>query len=35
MLRGLVDDVRTAFERENDTAVYIPTLYPTIALTIS
>ena len=25
-MRALVDDIRTAFEVENDTAIYIPTL---------
>ena len=26
MLRGLADDVRTAFEHINDTTIYIPSL---------
>jgi hypothetical protein len=26
LLRGLVDDIRTGFERRNDATVYIPAL---------
>jgi hypothetical protein len=27
-MRALVDDVRTAFEKENDPTIYISVLYP-------
>lgn len=33
-MRGLVDDIRTGFERRNDATVYIPTFYPTRETTI-
>jgi hypothetical protein len=33
-LRGLVDDIRTGFERRNDATVYIPTFYSTLETTI-
>lgn len=31
----VVEDVRTIFERLNDTSIYIPMFYPTLEYTIS
>jgi hypothetical protein len=30
ILRTMLDDIRTEFERRNDTSIYIPTYHPTL-----
>jgi hypothetical protein len=31
---AVIEDVRTVFEKKNDSTVYIPVFYPTLELTI-